>query len=172
MLQQFEPATHTQVREVLLEMQKYGGAMIQPLMLYQSLAVAMAISDDSITKMSKTRIRDIAATFCALCNEFYLIYCFDDKPRTEFYMTEERWAKYFLGQKAIENSIKFLQRYGLIHCAKMKNPHRAINTVRVYSINLAKLKSHCKLSKEIFEKKYSDINAMLDKFHELTHTRA
>ena len=168
----FTPATHTQVREVLLEMQKYGGSMIQPLALYQAFAVAMAVSDDSITKMSKTRIRDISATFCALCNEFYLIYCFDDKPRTEFYMTEERWAKYFLGQKAIENSIQFLQRYSLIRYVKMKNPHKAINKVRVFAINLRLLKSYCTLAKEIHEKTHTDVNELLDKFHELTHARA
>ena len=168
MINQFIAATHTAVRERLLKMQKLGGAMIQPLILYKILSGIMAIYDeDKITKMSKTQVRDISATFCALCNEFYLIYSKDRNPRTEFYVSEERWEKYYLGQKARENSINLLQRYDFIRCAKMKNPHKGAKFITVYTINLDMLDGCCEMAEDIHDKvNTQQYKEFLDKFDE------
>lgn len=145
----FEAATYNQVREEIIKMQHCGGAMIKPLVLYQIFNVI--IPNEEKTKMTKSRIRDIVDTFCALCNEYYLIYCFDEHPKTKFYMSEERWTKYFLGQKARENSIKFLAEYKIIRCDKIKNPNRPVNIVRTYEFNLDWLVIIRKAAEELYE---------------------
>lgn len=146
----FKAATYVQVREEIIKMQNCGGAMIKPLVLYQIFD--LMIVDEERTRMTKSRIRDIADTYCALCNEYYLIYCFDKHPQTKFYMSEERWAKYFLGQKARENSIKFLVEYEIIRCEKIRNPNKAINIIRTYEFDLDWLIKFRKAAEELYQK--------------------
>lgn len=144
----FKAATYLEVRDEIKKMQNCGGAMIKPLVLYQIFNVM--IPDKEKSKMTKSRIRDIADTYCALCNEYYLIYCFDNQPKTKFYMSEERWAKYYLGQKARENSIKFLECVGIIKCEKIRNPNKAINIVRTYEFDLNCLILFRKAAEDIY----------------------
>ena len=166
-MDEFVPATHTQVRELLLKLQKLGGAMIQPLILYDILTCIMIRFEDEITQMSKLQIRDVSATFCALCNEFFLIYCRDKKPKTQFYVSEERWKKYFLEQKVRENSIDFLQRHDLVRCEQMKNPRKTESIVMGYTINFDMLSKYCRIAGEIHDKvNANQYKEMFDKFDE------
>lgn len=135
----FIKASHTDVREQLKEMANYCGFAMKPLGLFNVFFQMLNVIKPS--NMNRSRARDIVDTYIALCNEFYVIYSYSDEPKDEFYMTQKRWDEYGLGQKARENSIKFLEEYGFIHCRKMQNPYKPINTVRVYSIDDAGIRS-------------------------------
>lgn len=163
-MSEFQTATHTQVRDELLLMQKCGGSMIQPLILYQLFAIFMP--KEEITEMAKIRVRDISATFCALCNEYFLIYCRDKNPQTEFYVSEDRWEKYFIEEKAREDSIKFLQERGLIRCVNMEIPNKPINIVRGYSFDLNQLQSYRRSADQLYSMSKAQRHSYLNAFNE------
>lgn len=151
-----------QVRNQLEEMQYYGGAAIKPLGLYE--IIYNLLNEHSPSSMNRSKTRDIVDTFCALCNEYYLISSRNKDTINEFFMTNERWDKYYLGQKARENSIKILNELGLISYRLARNPYKPINTVRMYSIDLSTLKLYTELARENYlkKKKVDDIEDLFN----------
>ena len=141
---------HEIVREKLEKMQTFGGAAIRPFALYEFFYDVLQGSPSS---MNKVKARDITDTYCALCNEFFVINHFSKKPRTDFFMSNERWEKYLLGQKARENSIKFLSQIELIHCKIVQNPCKPINKVRMYTIDLKCLTDILDYAEDKYEKR-------------------
>lgn len=140
---------HEMVRELLEKMQTFGGAAIKPFALYPIFYEILQEQKPSI--MNKAKVRDIVDTYCALCNEFFVLNHFAKEPRTDFFMSNERWSKYFLGQKAKENSLKFLNGWA-IHYVKKQNPCKPINTVRMYRIDLETLYNFVRLAEQQHEK--------------------
>lgn len=139
MYNEFSAATYSQVREVIVDLQHITGASIKPLVLYPMFLHYIEIDNGKLSNMSRTRVRDIVETYCALCNEFYLINSKAKNPSYYFYMSKSRWDKYFLGEKAIKSSLSFLIKHNFISCEKRRNPN-GINKVRLFSINLFMLK--------------------------------
>lgn len=141
---------HELVREKLEKMQSFGGAAIKPLALYDIFY--QIIQDQSPSKMNRSKARDMVDTYCALCNEYFIINHFAKSPREDFFMSEERWAKYYLGQKARENSIKALDGWA-IHTRITKNPCKPINKVRMYKIDLEIMNNFIRIAEENEEKR-------------------
>jgi len=112
---------HETVRELLLKMEEFGGAAIKPLALYD---IFDELFDNP--QIPQNQLRNVVEVYTALCNEFFVIYHFDRRPKAEFFITNERWAKYRLAQKAIYNGIAFLSEKGLIRCRKGRNPHNRL----------------------------------------------
>ena len=126
-------ATHIEVRQALMTMQKCGGAMITPFALYD---LFLRVSVNEQTKYNKVVLaRTRAYVFCALCNEYWLFYCYDKHPKTEFFIYEERLSKYHVLPNVWEETIEYLQQIGLISCGTKKIPPEN-KQVRTYKINL------------------------------------
>ena len=126
------------VRNIISELQKFGGASIKPLILHPMFLNYIKIMDKKLSNMSRTRVRDIVETYCALCNEFYILNHSAKNPSPYFYVPKSRWNKYFLGEKAINTSLDFLTFQGFISITKKRNP-KGINLIRMYRINVNKL---------------------------------
>jgi len=149
-----KPATCQQVRDELLKMQEFFGSAIKPLALYHTFYECLQSVAPS--KMNRSKVRDIVDTYCALCNEYYLLYSKKENLKTDFFMNEARWAKYYLGRKAMDNSIEFLREYGFIRYRKGRNPYNPINTVRFYEIDLALLVGLRLDAEKLYEKQKSN----------------
>lgn len=142
-------ATHSEVRAELMKMQKYGGAMINPFALQK--VIFMLFSDkERQAPNSLHRARFIATTFCALCNEYWLIYCFDKHAKTEFFVSEERWERYFILPNQRDMAIKFLQEIELIACdTKVILPEN--KSIQTYRIRLDTLQLFRKAAEEMYD---------------------
>lgn len=128
-------ATHLEVRNELMKMQQNGGAMINPFALQRIIFEYAFSNEERQETNSITKARVIATTFCALCNEYFVIYRNDHHPKTEFYMFDDRWEKYYIMPSHRNMAIEFLQRIGLIACdAKTIPPEN--KPVTTYKINL------------------------------------
>ena len=129
---------YLEVRKTLLEIQKISGAMIKPFALYD---IVEAMRDQEEQKeLSVSQIRAIVETYCALCNEFYLIYYFDKYPQESFFVSEERWKRYFISRQTRERAIQFLTKHGFITCEERPSVENA-SMLKVYKIDLPMLKS-------------------------------
>ena len=148
-----------QVRGELMAMQRCGGAMIKPFALYQ--VVSMILSEEEKAKLGVKQIRLIVETYCALCNEFFIIYCFDKNSKNEFYMSEERWDKYFIDPQSREYAIKFLCTHGFIQQEeKVKTDESTL--VTTYKIDLDMLKACRRLAEEWYEESKSKKRKFLE----------
>ncbi len=145
----FTPATHREVREELMKMQKCGGAMITPFMLYRVMLLFFS-KEEQVLEKFKTRARFYTYTLCALCNEYFLIYCCDKHPKTEFFIPEKRWEKYFITAETREQAIDFLQKHNIIACGEITLPSEN-KTVRTYKINFEMLTVLRKAAEDIYE---------------------
>lgn len=142
-------ASHREARDLLVKMQKCGGAMIKPFAFYKLFWLACG-SEERNSPHIKAKIRSYTDVFCAICNEYFLICCTDKHPRTEFYIPEERWEKYFYTQNVIEIAIKFLQNQQLLICGEKELPHKD-KPVRTYRINFDRLETFARAAEEIYE---------------------
>lgn len=129
---------YLEVRRTLLDIQKFGGAMIKPFALYD---IVDAMRDEKEqAELGVSQIRAIVETYCALCNEFYLIYYFDRYPKEHFFVSEERWKRYYIPPKTRDQAIQFLTKHGFITCEERPSVDSSM-MVKVYKIELPALKS-------------------------------
>ena len=142
-------ASHREARDILAKMQKCGGAMIKPFAFYKVFWLVCS-EEERNTPQMKSKIRLYTDVFCAICNEYFLIYCTDKHPRTEFYIPEERWEKYYYTQGVIEIAIEYLTKKQLLICGERKLPHKD-KPVRTYMINLNMLELFARAAEEIYE---------------------
>ena len=142
-------ASHLEARSELMKMQKCGGAMINPFVFYNIILINLS-EEEKNNYNQLTFAREIATTFCAICNEYYIIYCNEHQPKTEFYITEDRWAKYFISSTSRDISIKFLQRIGLIACDTKTIPPDN-KSVTTYKIKLETLQSYRRMAEEYYK---------------------
>lgn len=131
-------ATHLEVRDELIKMQRCGGAMITPFALYK-----LFYELDSVDKI---KARSRAYFFCALCNEYWLFYCYDKHPKTEFFILDDRWEKYHITPYIMKDSTEFLQRINLITCGTKELVYY-YKPVTTYKINLEMLQA-CRIDIE------------------------
>lgn len=104
---------HIAVRNELLKLQRLGGAMIKPLALHElTLLMLRGTEDESNTALVKA----ITDTYCALCNEYYIVCYSSSDPKEEFVVPEERWQKYCLNQKTRQKTFEYLQCWGFVEC--------------------------------------------------------
>ena len=141
-------ASHREVRDELIEMQKCGGAMIMPFTLIK-LFYELA-SDEEDTPNKKVRARNGAYFFCALCNEYWLFYFYDKRPNTEFFILDDRWEKYFISDSIKSDAIEFLQSIYLIACGIKEIAHHD-KPVTTYQINLEMLQACRRSVREIYD---------------------
>lgn len=151
-------ATHQKVRQELMKMQNCGGAMIKPFVLYQ--IVSMLLDEEEKTKLRVTQIRAIVETYCALCNEYFIIYHFEKNPKTEFFISEERWEKYFIELKTRHFAIDFLRTHGFIFCEEKANTDGVV--VTTYKIDLEMLQNCTKIAEELYEQSKTKKRKFLD----------
>lgn len=145
----FKKATCREVRDMLVQMQKYGGAMIKPFVLYKLFCIGYS-EEEQQNPGFRAKIRSFTDVFCAICNEYFLI-CYNDKhQRTEFFIPEERWEKYFYTQKQREMAIEYLENFGLLICGEKIFPDKD-TPVRTYMINFDMLNACLKLAEELYE---------------------
>ncbi len=151
-------ATHIEVRNELMKMQKNGGAMINPFRLYEVIHMLFT-DEEQHNKNHIPRARIIATTFCAMCNEYFIYNCYEKNPNIEFYIPEDRWEKYFILPDVRDMSIRFLQKYGLIECCTKKLPpnDREITT---YKINLELLQQFRRATEELHENERAKRNPL------------
>ena len=143
-------ATHIEVRNELMKMQQCGGAMINPFALHR-IIFEYAFSDEERQKNNSITIaRVIATTFCALCNEYFVIYRNDRHPKTDFYMSDDRWEKYYIVPSHRNMATEFLQRIGLISCDTKTIPSEN-EPVTTYKINLETLRLYSRAAEELHE---------------------
>lgn len=145
---EFEAATHLQVRAELMKMQKAGGAMINPFALNKVFERCLTEEEKS-DKHYKNRLRSYSYTFCAIANEFYLFYCREKAPKKEFFIPDDRWEKYFISDDIRERAITFLQKKDLISCGTKEIPPEN-KVVRTFKINLDTLTLYRKAAEEIY----------------------
>lgn len=144
-------ATHLEVRNELMKMQQNGGAMINPFALQRIIFEYAFSNEERQANNSITRARLIATTFCALCNEYFVIYRNDRHPKTEFYMSDDRWEKYYIVPIHQNMAIDFLQSVGLISCDTKTIPPENKH-VTTYKINLDILRLYSKAAEELHER--------------------
>lgn len=123
---------HKEVRDALLKMQKLGGGMIMPFPFYE-------IAEARFPDKSLAYHRTITQVFCALCNEYYLINCYEKNPKTRFFVSDDRWEKYHLDSKTRENLIDELIKDGWIFCEDVSLPNNPNLKVRAFEINADRL---------------------------------
>lgn len=140
-----KPATYQEVRKELEVLQSYGGAAIKPLALYDLVNFACGYKH-----YNKRQIREMVDVFCALCNEYYVLNHNKKEPKTEFYMSEARWEKYYISQKTRENAIQRLFACGLIVFVKKQNPNKRVNKVRMYQIPYELLHNLRRIAEEAY----------------------
>lgn len=146
----FNPASHIETRQELMKMQNAGGAMINPFSLNKVFALLLT-QEEKTDIHYQNRLRSYSYTFCALANEFYLFYCRDKAPQKEFFITDDRWEKYFISIDIRERAIEFLQKCNLISCGTKELPPEN-KTVRTYKINLDTLTIFRRAVEEMYEK--------------------
>ena len=139
---------HIEVRQELLALQHLDGGMIDPFAL-RKLFYAVMLRDKEQHSNLLHFARLTAYVYCALANEFYILNY--NKKRTNiemFYVTDERWEKYFITPQARAQCIDFLQRYDFISY-EIKSIPPENKQSQVCKINVDKLKQCCKaLEKE------------------------
>lgn len=141
-------ATHIEVKHALMQMQKCGGAPIMPLSLF-SLFYRLLSEEELQQPNPFIRARSYAYTFCAICNEYFVIYRKSAFPKKEFFISEERWKKYCILPKLREEGIEFLQRINLITCDnKIIPPDNQVE--RTFKINLDTLNLFSRCIEEIY----------------------
>lgn len=134
---------HIEVRQQLLSLQRLDGGMIDPFAL-RKLFYAVMLRDKEQHPNPLHFARLTASVYCALANEFYILNY--NKKRTNivsFYVTEERWEKYFITPKARAQCVDFLEQYDFISC-EIKSVPPEDNLTPVYKINVDKLRQCCK----------------------------
>lgn len=142
-------ATHIEVRQELMKMQKAGGAMIAPFALNKVFAMLLT-EEEKRDKHYQNRLRSYSYTFCAIANEFYLFYCRERNAKQEFFILDERWKKYYISDDIRERAINFLQEKNLIFCGTKEIPPEN-KTVRTYKINLDTLTLYRKAAEELYQ---------------------
>lgn len=150
MEQQIKYATHLETRAELMKIQQNGGAMINPFALHRIIFEYAFSDEERQENNSITRARLIATTFCALCNEYFVIYRNDRHPKTDFYMSDDRWEKYYIVPSHRKMAIEFLQRIGLISCDTKTIPPEN-QPVTTYKINLDILRQCSRAAEELHE---------------------
>lgn len=155
-MENFRAATHTEVRNELMAMQQAGGAMINPFAFPQIIALSLR-QDELPKKGSKELLRSYAYTFCAIANEYFLIYCRDKHPKTRFYISEDRWEKYFISADVRERDIEYLQKSNLIVCTTNEMPPDN-RPVRAFEINFERLNIFRRAAEEVYDAKRKNKN--------------
>ena len=122
------PATHLEVRKALLQIQKLGGGMLMPFPLFE---IAEKVFPYKLLSYHRT----IVQVFCALCNEYFLIYCYDKKPKTKFFVSEDRWEKYHIDRHTRETVIEDLSNIGWIFTETTPLPDKEDIKITTYEIN-------------------------------------
>lgn len=146
-------ASHIEVKNALVQMEKCGGAPLMPLSLYPFFY--RLLSEEELQRPNPIILaRSYAYTFCAICNEYFVIYRKSKFPKKEFFMSEERWKKYCIIPDIREKGIEFLQRIDLITCdSKIIPPDNQVE--RTFKINLATLNLFTKAVEEIYQEAQS-----------------
>lgn len=148
-MKNFKQATYREVRDMLAQMQKYGGAMIKPFVLYKLFCISYSEEEQQDPNF-RAKIRFFTDVFCAICNEYFLI-CYNDKhQRTEFFIPEERWEKYFYTKELIEKAVTFLKNRDLLICGEKTFPNKD-TPVRTYMINFDVLARYSRAAEELYE---------------------
>lgn len=146
-------ASHTEVRQALVRMQKCGGAPIMPLSLFP-LFYRLFTEEELQQPNPFIRARSHAYTFSAICNEYFVIYRKSRFPQTEFFISEERWSKYNILPEIREKGIEFLQRIALIICdEKLIPPDNRIE--RTFKIDLKQLDLITRCVEELYDEAQS-----------------
>lgn len=143
----FKPANHLEIRKILMEMQHLGGAVIVPNTLYK--VFDMLIYKEGGTK-NYGLIRSVTYTFCVMCNEYYLFYFKHKGCNTEFFISEERWSKYYISDYARNESLNRLQTYGLISCEEKYVPQKE-KVMQVFQIDSEILKAFRRSVQDIYD---------------------
>lgn len=140
-------ASHKEVRQALMQMVKCGGAPMMPLSLFP-LFYRFLTEEELKQSNPIIRARSYAYTFCAICNEYYVIYRNSKFPKKEVFISEERWDKYCIVPDIREKGIEFLQRINLITCDSKKIPPN--NQIeRTFKINLDTLRLFTRYIEEV-----------------------
>lgn len=130
---------HIEVRQELMALQRIGGGMFDPFALRKLLHSVML--RDKVQHPNLLHFARLTAqVYCSLANEFFLLNY--NKNRTDielFYVTEERWEKYFIDSTTRAQCIDFLYRYDFISYEMKSIPPENKQTL-VYKINVDKLR--------------------------------
>lgn len=130
-------AAHEVVREEMLLLQKSGGSAIKPLSLYRVFLEIIKEIDPEETR-PLVWARYVSDTFCALANEFYVINAFSKNPQEDFYLSEDRWEKYYLGGGR-DKALDYLEQMDLVARIVNEDPKDLTQNYTTYKINVALL---------------------------------
>lgn len=144
-------ASHRDVRNAFIRMQKCGGSPIVPLALFPLFSRFIFNEDQSTVDVEA---RSYAYIFSAICNEYFVMFRNSKFPKIEFYISEERWDKYKIAPENRENGIAFLERIGLIVCEQKIIPPDN-RSERTFKISFDKLDLYTRYVEEVYEEAQS-----------------
>lgn len=150
-------ASYQETREALQSMQKNcGGAVITPLALHKCFRL---IFSEYLNDLDT--IRNIAETYCALCNEYFLVGCREKKEIDRICVHSSLHKKYCISKKVWDYCLAKLANADIIHYG-YANDKYGENTDIICAFNFDKLQMIKQLAVEIRKEERAKPYSMTD----------